>query len=56
MDRADNGNWVKDLNLAPGTYEYRFIVDGHWQADPTADHTVLNPYGERNSLLTVPED
>ena len=53
MTRQGNGKWAKDLNLEPGTYEYRLVVDGHWQPDPTADHTVMNPFGERNSLLVV---
>ena len=53
MTRLGNGKWAKDLNLAPGTYEYRLLVDGHWKADPNAEHTILNTFGERNSLLTV---
>ena len=53
MHRVDNGTWVVDLLLKPGTYEYRLVVDGKWIADPNSDHNVLNPFGERNSLLTV---
>ncbi len=53
MVRLENGKWVKDLVLSPGTYEYRFVVDGQWVPDPNADHTATNPFGERNSLLTV---
>ncbi|HEX5220552.1 MAG TPA: glycogen-binding domain-containing protein [Verrucomicrobiae bacterium] len=56
MFQQGNGKWVRNLTLKPGTYEYRFVVDGKWEADPNADHTVMNPYGERNSLLTVSED
>ena len=47
------GRFEKDLVLAPGTYEYRIVVDGKWMADPNADHSVINPFGERNSVLTV---
>jgi len=25
---------MKDLTLAPDTYEYCLIVDGHWKPDP----------------------
>ena len=53
MARLGNGKWAKDLKLKPGTYEYRLIVDGQWKPDPNADHTVVNPFGERNSVLTV---
>jgi 1,4-alpha-glucan branching enzyme len=54
MTRLANGKWVKDLDLAPGAYEYRYVVDGHWVEDPNADHAITNVYGERNSLLSVP--
>src|SRR5690242_12304295 len=53
MSLEADGRWVRNLALKPGTYEYRFVVDGKWEPDPNADHTVMNPYGERNSLLTV---
>jgi len=48
------GNWWKETTLAPGTYEYCFVVDGHWIPDPLAKQTVTNPFGGRNSILTVP--
>jgi len=50
-----SGKWVKDLNLPPGTYEYRFVVDGKWTTDPRCAQTVPNAFGETNSLLIVPE-
>ena len=53
MKRSHN-KWIKDVTLEPGTYEYRLVVDGRWMADPQAEHSVVNPFGERNSLLTVP--
>lgn len=49
-----DGKWEKDISLESGIYEYRLVVDGEWMPDPNSDHTVLNPYGERNSVLTVP--
>jgi 1,4-alpha-glucan branching enzyme len=53
MTSLGNGRWVKDLTLPPGTYEYRLVVDGRWIPDPKSPHTIPNPYGEPNSLLTV---
>jgi 1,4-alpha-glucan branching enzyme len=50
-----SGKWVKDLDLAPGTYEYRFVIDGQWVTDPRCPHTIPNAFGEANSLLVVPE-
>ncbi|MFG0274707.1 MAG: AAA family ATPase [Phycisphaerales bacterium] len=39
--------------LHTGLHEYRIVVDGRWIADPFNDHTVTNPYGERNSIIVV---
>ena len=47
------GRWWKETNLAPGTYEYCFVVDGQWIPDPQAKETVDNPFGGRNSILKV---
>jgi len=53
MERKDDGGWFIDVQLAPGTYEYRLVVDGNWRPDPNASHAIVNPFGERNSLVTV---
>ena len=50
-----SGKWVKDLELAPGTYEYRLVIDGKWVTDPRCAHSVPNAFGETNSLLVVLE-
>jgi 1,4-alpha-glucan branching enzyme len=47
------GNWWKETNLAPGTYEYCLVVDGKWMPDPLARESVANPFGGRNSILHV---
>ncbi len=48
-----NGQWGKILVLPPGTYEYRFVADGEWMADPRASRVVPNPFGGLNSVLEV---
>jgi len=53
--RSDGeGRWGQELILPPGTYEYLFVVDGEWTEDPQAAESALNPFGGRNSVLTVP--
>lgn len=47
------GGWVKELTLAPGTYEYLFVVDGRWMGDPNNPRTCPNPFGGCNSVLDV---
>ncbi len=47
--------WLKELALPPGIYEYCFVVDGEWRPDPLAQETVPNPFGGLNSLLKIGE-
>jgi hypothetical protein len=51
--RIVNGVLQKILNIKPGAYQYRLIVDGKWQEDPDNPLQVTNNYGEINSLLRV---
>ncbi|MCM8795966.1 MAG: AAA family ATPase [Candidatus Omnitrophica bacterium] len=51
----ENGIWKKTLQLKPGTYRYRFIVDGRWIEDPNNPYQELNPYGSIDSLIKVEE-
>jgi chromosome partitioning protein len=54
MDRdGSDGLWKVTLDLEPGEYEYRFIVDGVWIKDPRNVDSVLNEFGQENSLLIV---
>jgi 1,4-alpha-glucan branching enzyme len=55
LKQAGNGRWVGDLAVQPGRYEYLFVVDGQWVPDPNAKESVENPFGGRNSVLTVSE-
>ena len=50
---AANGHWEKRLALAPGRYQYKFIVDGEWVHDPEAAETVPNHHGSLNSIKEV---
>ncbi len=52
IDMGD-GRWVKELVLAPGRYEYMFVVDGQWIPDPQAAESAPNPFGGVNSVLNV---
>jgi len=45
--------WTKILRLAPGTYQYRYVVDGEWRADPENPEITSSVVGGRNSVLVV---
>jgi hypothetical protein len=53
LRQSGNGRWSGDLKVAPGRYEYLFVVDGQWMPDPNARESVQNPFGGKNSVLTV---
>ena len=50
---SGGGRWIKESALAPGSYEYCFVVDGQWMPDPLAKESVANPFGGKNSVLKV---
>ena len=41
------------MKLAPGTYQYKFVIDGVWCADPENLDCVQNDLGTLNSVVTV---
>jgi chromosome partitioning protein len=45
--------WTKILHLAPGRYQYRYVVDGEWREDPDNPDGVASQVGGRNSVLVV---
>ncbi len=45
--------WTKILRLPPGTYRYRYWVDGEWRDDPSNTASAAGPGGERHSVLVV---
>ena len=52
--RNVNGHWQKVFTAEPGVYEYRIIVDGKWQQDPTNPAEIPSELGGVNSLLQIP--
>ena len=50
--KADGqGGWTTVLRLKPGTYQYRFVVDGQWVEDPANPNMTESPYGGMNSVV-----
>lgn len=48
-----NGSWKARLDLTPGKYQYKFMVDGQWQNDPRCSSCVPNSFGTLNCLIDV---
>ncbi len=41
------------VQLPPGPYAYRLVINGRWAADPYNPERQVNDYGEPNSLVVV---
>lgn len=54
LRRGQNDEWRTTLELQPGEYQYKLLIDGEWADDPQAAARVPNPYGGTNCLLKVP--
>jgi len=54
-DPDGDGVWTVKVKLAPGRYEYKFVIDGgaRWEPDAANPESVPDPYGGKNSIITV---
>jgi hypothetical protein len=53
LERGSDGTWSATLQLRPGEYQYRLIVDGEWGNNPAAQRRVANAFGSENDVLVV---
>ncbi|MGZ3614487.1 MAG: isoamylase early set domain-containing protein [Thermodesulfobacteriota bacterium] len=53
MKKDKKGLWKATVSLRPGRHEYRFLVDGNWQNDPSCCDCVANEFGSQNCVRIV---
>lgn len=53
LDKKNEGVYTASVKLAPGRYEYKFVIDGTWCADPENLDFVQNDHGTLNSVIVV---
>ncbi|MFL6209123.1 MAG: DUF3471 domain-containing protein [Pyrinomonadaceae bacterium] len=49
----EGDEWVCRIDLEPGRYTYKFIVDGNWLLDPANKETEEDEAGNINNVLIV---
>ncbi|HYD01458.1 MAG TPA: glycogen-binding domain-containing protein, partial [Phycisphaerales bacterium] len=55
MTRNDRlGVYERLVQIPPGRWQYRLVIDGHWTHDSVNPSTQSNPFGGLNSILDVP--
>lgn len=59
MTKDEGGNWNAKLDLPPGRYEFKFVVDGQWCCEPSCQPSaecpqcVPNTFGTMNRFIDV---
>jgi hypothetical protein len=53
LRRTSAGNWAVSVQLPRGRYEYVFVVDGQWVADPAAAVKVDDGFGGQKAILLL---
>jgi 1,4-alpha-glucan branching enzyme len=53
LQKVSNGMWEINIDLNPGRYEYRFLVDGEWKNDPNCMSIIPNSFGSENCMLKL---
>ena len=60
MQVNEYGVWSVELRLAPGRYEYKYVVDGEWRGEEACEeshkncpHCVPNSFGTTNCVFEV---
>ena len=49
----EGDEWVCRVDLDPGVYQYKFIVDGDWTLDPSNPDTAEDEAGNVNNVIEV---
>lgn len=52
-DDDGDGIWSITVKLAPGTYQYKYVVEGKWTQDTYAPSETADGFGGRNSQFDV---
>ncbi len=52
-ETGNPGHFERLVYLQPGDYQYKFVIDGHWSADPNCPSFTPNEFGSFNSVLHV---
>jgi hypothetical protein len=54
LARGDDRSWRVTVPLAPGSYRYKYLLDGEtWENGPDADRYEENAYGTVDSVIAV---
>jgi len=53
MDKKNTGEFSTAIELEPGKYRYKYLVDNKWHNDSSSDETLIDEMGNLNSIKLV---
>lgn len=53
MKKNEDGTWGRTILVAPGRYEYKFLVDGVWKEDTSNHERCANSFGTLNCIVQI---
>ena len=56
LECDEYGVWYKEMDLAPGVYQYKFLIDDIWEEDQYNPYFVKDAFGGKNSVIEVEEE
>ena len=51
--KVGSATYTATFPLPVGRHEYKFVVDGEWQCDPSCAEQVPNEHGTQNCLIEI---
>lgn len=55
LSKNSDGRWEKKLDIPPGRYRYKFVVDGEWTLDSRNEEREQNTFGTFDSVIKIQE-
>jgi 1,4-alpha-glucan branching enzyme len=52
-DDDGDGTYSITVKLTPGSYQYKFVIDGQWTKDPYSPGDAPDGFGGRNGKFDV---
>ncbi len=53
LRRTETRDFELELEIPPGKYRFKYLVDGVWWNDPDAEEYAPNPWGSEDSVILV---
>jgi hypothetical protein len=51
--RRENGRWVIEVNVGPGTHHFGYLIDDEWFVPEDEENVVADEWGRTNAILVI---